>query len=464
MILNNGLFIQAFVWISLGLCGAVQYFTGVGAVLWLPFLLACTMVLLLIMQTRFRPFSLDAKEQCIFVLLIGLIAIAVISTLLQSGVIVTIVGMKNEIGLVLITLCLALGFCQESQLYRGIKALYGVFYLQFPVILYQILVIVPQRVAMKGDFEKWDSVVGTFGGDPMGGGNSAALGLFCLLIMLLKLSEFKHGVASRTNTLLHIVAAFAVCVLGEIKFVILLSPVLMVYVWFSPSYVKGMKKFSFKMLLIISLGMLLLVGLAIFALASSYSAALGTDPSKGVLEVFIESLSYIFDPNAVLENGELGRLTTIFFWLENSGLYGLPSELFGYGLNATNHGSSVAPGFLNIVFNVLLDSTSLSMMLWELGIIGTLLLVLSFIGIIVVARPKPVLDRSSLDSRDMRLVSSQPAFIAFAIAGLLSLPYSQLLMLIPTLQFQFYFVLGALLVNRHAILANRHALAERVTS
>lgn len=454
MTLNTGLFIQAFVWISLAFCGVVQYFTGVGAVLWLPFLLSCSMVLLLLLQTRYRQFSLDAKEQCILILLVGLFVISVVSTLFQSGVAVTLIGMKNELGLALVTLCLVLGFCQESQLYRGIRALYGVFYLQFPVILYQILVVVPQRVAIKGDFEKWDSVVGTFGGDPLGGGNSAALGLFCLLIMLLKLSEFKHGVASRASTIGHILAAFSVCVLGEIKFVILLSPLLMIYVWFAPSYVKGMKNFSLKMLLVIVVGMLLLISLAVFFLASNYAAAFGTDPSKGTLDVFIDSVSYVFDPHVIAESGELGRLTTIFFWLENSALYGLPSELFGYGLNATNHGSSFAPGFLNTVFNVLLDSTSLSMMLWELGIIGTLLFIAPVVGTLFVARPIPLVERSNLETQDLRLIAAQPAFIAFVFAGLLSLPYSQILMLTPTLQFLFYFVLGALLVNRHAILTH----------
>ncbi|MGC6547584.1 capsular biosynthesis protein, partial [Escherichia coli] len=84
--------------------------------------------------------------------------------------------------------CLLLGFCRESQIYRVTRFLYWVFYAQIPVMIYQVLLVVPQRVAVRGEDEKWDSVVGTFGGDPMGGGNTAAMGLFCLLIMLLKVS------------------------------------------------------------------------------------------------------------------------------------------------------------------------------------------------------------------------------------------------------------------------------------
>ncbi|EIU7746825.1 capsular biosynthesis protein [Vibrio vulnificus] len=451
MTLNNGFYLQGLAWITLVVCGLVQYFTGIGSVLWLPFILACVMVILLMMQTRFSQFSLDTQEQLILFGLVALFILALLSTVLQNGVTVTIVGFKNELAMALITLCLLLGFCRESQIYRVTQTLYWIFYLQFPVIVYQVLVMVPKRVAAMGEYEKWDSVVGTFGGDPLGGGNTAALGLFCLLIMLLKLSEYKHGVATKRSTLLHIIAAFAVCVLGEIKFVILVSPLLLAFTWFAPSYLKGMRRYGLKMVLIILCGMLALITIAVLVLAASYASAFGGDPSKGALMVFIDSLSYAFDPHYIMPSGELGRMTTLFFWQENSDLYGWPSQWFGYGLNATNHGSSVAPGFLNQMFNVLLDSTSLSMMLWELGLAG-LLLFFAVVGTIVwVALPTPQLDIESINDEDRRLLASQPAFIAFIIAVLLSLPYSQILMLVPMLQFLFYFALGAVVVIRQSV-------------
>lgn len=89
------------------------------------------------------------------------------------------------------------------------SAFYWLFYVQFPLAIYQVLVVVPKRVALRGEDEKWDSVVGTFGGDPMGGGNTAAMGMFCLLIMLLKVSEFKHGICSFKSMAAHIVLAFS---------------------------------------------------------------------------------------------------------------------------------------------------------------------------------------------------------------------------------------------------------------
>lgn len=452
MTLNNGLFLQLYTFATLVACGLIQYFTGIGAVLWLPFILAFLMLGLLMMQTRYSAFVLDPQELVTMTLFVGFFAMAVISTVLQSGLTVTIVGLKNELAFSLVMLCMLLGFCRESQLYRVTKALYWVFYLQFPVIAYQILVVVPQRVAFKGEYEKWDSVVGTFGGDPMGGGNTAAMGLFCMLIMLLKLSEYKHGVASKKSTALHIGAAFLLCIVGEVKFVILISPLLLAFVWFAPSYVAGMKRYDLKMMLAIIGGVFSLIAIAIAILAASYVSSLGADPTTSALDIFITSLDYIFDPNYVMPSGELGRLTTLFFWFNNSDLYGLPSQLFGYGLNATNHGSSVAPGFLNIVFNLLLDSTSLSMMLWEIGLFGTLFYVMTVLYAVQIAFPRPLLASQELNHTDKQLLSWQPAYIAFIFAGLLSLPYSQILMLTPMYQFLFYFSLGAVLVIRKSVL------------
>ncbi|MFB9144598.1 capsular biosynthesis protein [Vibrio artabrorum] len=452
MKINNGFFLQVYAFVTLVICGLVQYLTGVGAVLWLPFVAAFAMVILRLMQTNYEAVKFDNIEIILTVLLVGAYTLILVSTFLQSGLTVTIVGWKNELALSLIFLCLLLGFIRESQLYRVVQTLYWIFYLQFPVILYQIFVVVPQRVAFKGPFEKWDSVVGTFGGDPMGGGNTAALGLFCLLIMLLKLSEFRHGVVSRLNMIGHIVAAFILCVLGEVKFVILLAPVLLVFVWLCPSYVYGVRQQDIKKVFLMVCAMAALVLFAIVVLAASYATTFNTAPDHGALQVFWDSLEYIYDSNYILPTGELGRMTTLFFWLDNNQLYGWSSVWFGYGLNATNHGSSVAPGFLNQIFNVLLDSTSLSMMLWEFGVVGLILFLCPMLLVLKVSMPKEVLKREQLSTQDIQLLSWQPAFIAFSVAGLLSLPYSQILMLVPMLQFLFYLSLGASLVIRKSVI------------
>lgn len=451
MNINTGHYLQTYSLITLVFCGVIQYFTGVLSVLWIPFFLTLLMFSLLVMQTRYEALQLDKQEIIVLTLYLIFLVMAGVSTILQEGVTDAIVGFKNEIALSLIMLCLLLGFCRESQVYRVTKTLYWVFYAQFPLVLYQLLFVVPQRVAAYGEEDKWDSVVGTFGGDPMGGGNTAAMGLFCLLIMLLKISEFKHGLTTFKSMALHIILGFGLCIVGEVKFVILLSPILMCWVWLMPSYVKGMSKVNLKALLLIFAGMALLIVFAIIILASGYSSAFGSDPTESSLSVFLSSLDYIFDPNYILPSGEVGRFTTLTFWLKNNDLWGLSGTLFGYGLNATNSGSIVSQGFLNLTYNLILDSTSLSMLLWEVGAVGTML----FIGLIIytlkIVQPKPLLERENLDQQDLQLLSFSPAFSVFAISCLLSLPYSQILTITPMLQFIFYLSLGSSLVIRRSV-------------
>ena len=350
--------------------------------------------------------------------------------------------------------CMLLGMFRESQLHRLTRLFYWLFYVQFPLAIYQVLVVVPKRVALRGEDEKWDSVVGTFGGDPMGGGNTAAMGMFCLLIMLLKVSEFKHGICSFKSMAAHIVLAFFLCVVGEVKFVILLSPFLLALLWIMPAYVSGISKVTLRSLMIIAAGMVVLIFAAITILASNYSSAFGGDPTKSALSVFIDSLGYIFDTNYIMESGELGRFTTIFFWLQHNELFGPGGMLFGYGLNATNSGSTVSPGYIGAWYHLILDSTALSMMLWEVGIIGVILFIAMIAAILIGMRPKETFSRYDLKREDLQLLSSAPAFYVFAIGCLLSLPYSQILMIIPMLQFLLWLALGALIVIHRSVRLN----------
>ena len=275
MTLNTGYYLQVYTFVTLILCGLVQYFTGMQSVLWIPFFLTLLMVGLLVMQTRDGSLQLDAQETIVLALYFSFLVLAGTSTLIQGGITVAIVAFKNEIALSLVMICLLLGFCRESQIYRVTRYLYWIFYAQIPVMIYQVLLVVPQRVAVRGEDEKWDSVVGTFGGDPMGGGNTAAMGLFCLLIMLLKVSEYKHGLTTFKSMALHIVLGIGLCIIGEVKFVILLSPIFLAWVWLSPSYVKDVSKVNLKTLLVIVAGMLLLISLSIVILAYYYSTAFG---------------------------------------------------------------------------------------------------------------------------------------------------------------------------------------------
>ena len=68
MTLNTGYYLQVYTFVTLILCGLVQYFTGMQSVLWIPFFLTLLMVGLLVMQTRDGSLQLDAQETIVLAL------------------------------------------------------------------------------------------------------------------------------------------------------------------------------------------------------------------------------------------------------------------------------------------------------------------------------------------------------------------------------------------------------------
>ncbi|MCF7353048.1 capsular biosynthesis protein [Vibrio sp. CK2-1] len=452
--MNTGLFFQVYVFITLVFSGTAQYFTEVQAFLWLPFIMTMGMVALLPLLTRYNFKQLDHVEISILVLFLGFFCLALIPSVIQVGIKATIVGIKNGIGISLLLPCLFLGFCRESQLYRICQKLYWVFYAQIPLVLYQFIVVVPARVAAQGPMDKFDSVVGTFGGSMSAGGNGASMGLFCLLVMLMKVSEFKNGATTLFSATAHVVIGLSICTLAEVKFAILLAPIFFLVVYVSSSYIKEVRVISTKTILFLFLGAVIL--LLIIIVVSSLTYATQYQANMGVFEMFLDSTKYIFDPTLVVAGldgnlDELGRLTALYFWGQHSDAHGLASQLFGYGLNSSNAGGA-DPGFLARHFNLGLGSTAIAIFLWEIGLIGTALLMLMVYLIFKYSKPQPYFSAKDLSLADMKLLSYQSAFRAFIIVGFITLPYSPLLALIPVFQFQFYFALGAILIIRKATL------------
>ena len=178
MTLNTGYYLQVYTFVTLILCGLVQYFTGMQSVLWIPFFLTLLMVGLLVMQTRDGSLQLDAQETIVLALYFSFLILAGTSTLIQGGITVAIVAFKNEIALSLVMICLLLGFCRESQIYRATRYLYWVFYAQIPVMIYQVLLVVPQRVAVRGEDENGTPWLARLAVTPWGAGILPQWGCF----------------------------------------------------------------------------------------------------------------------------------------------------------------------------------------------------------------------------------------------------------------------------------------------
>lgn len=136
MTLNTGYYSQVYTLVTLILCGLMQYFTGIQLALWIPFFLALLMVKLLVMQAHDGSLHLNAQETTVLILYFSFLVLVGALTLIRDGITAAIVASKSEIALSLMIICLLLGFCWESQIYRATRHLYWMFYAQIPVMIY----------------------------------------------------------------------------------------------------------------------------------------------------------------------------------------------------------------------------------------------------------------------------------------------------------------------------------------
>lgn len=85
MRLNTGTYLQAYLYITLIVCGTAQYFSGIGAILWIPFFMTLAIPVLMLLQNRTERLDLTLPERIILLLYLAFMALSTISTLLQGG-------------------------------------------------------------------------------------------------------------------------------------------------------------------------------------------------------------------------------------------------------------------------------------------------------------------------------------------------------------------------------------------
>jgi hypothetical protein len=83
-----------------------------------------------------------------------------------------------------------------------LKAMLAIAFLQLPFVWHQYETLVPLRERLGPGIIPVDILVGTFGGNALGGGANAVLALFLFVVFACLLGLWKHGALSRTATAL----------------------------------------------------------------------------------------------------------------------------------------------------------------------------------------------------------------------------------------------------------------------
>jgi hypothetical protein len=241
-------------------------------------------------------------------------------------------------------------------------ALAGIALLQLPFALYQRFVLVNLRGGLEsGRAEVTDVVAGTFGANLEGGSPNSLMVALLLFAMAFAYMRWREGVLPGWKALLFAIPCFIPLFLGETKIVLVLIPLILLVLHRREAFSRP--------------GMFLLVGLIGAALmtllAFVYVELMWKRPLIDVVE---ETVAYNF-----LHKGHgqafLNRTTALLFWWQKQTLADPAGFLFGHGIGSAYAGTlSLSVGSFAAKYRGYgIDLTTLSLLLWEVGVIGLVL-------------------------------------------------------------------------------------------
>ena len=338
--------------LSVLVAGTVQYFLGILIVNWLCFALAAGIfVRFVIAGTMTNAFR--RPSQVLPLVFLILFEIHTLVTTLASGssMIAILLGLKIYLPIWLIALVIAFSPITETlveKLERGV----------FLAMLVQIPFVFDQHFLTSS----WDSVVGTFAGEPGAGGCNATLMLLCLTSILLAIQLYQTGRMALKAAAGHVTLAFLILLAGEVKAVIFLLPLALAVQQF-PLFVRNPRKF---------LTAVPVVLLALATIFFVYNKLYWTSSDEGRAQTMQErSIGALFDWTALDNNtGDATRFSALAIWALDRRT-DWPHRLAGYGAGATRLHGSGEPGIIGARFApIAVSSTSTSQLLWEGGLIG----------------------------------------------------------------------------------------------
>lgn len=307
------------------------------------------------------------------------------------------------------------------------RVLLGVMFLQLPVVFYQHFVISGSH------YGAFDSVVGTFGGTPLGGGLSSIMVLFVIATMVYALARWNRDLMRRRTMLVICGACLVIIIMGEVK---------ASFIWLPVAAFIVLRKRVLK-----NVVSLFLYGCAAVVLVAgiylAYKALYwgnGIDRARTVAEKLEVGGGYFFDTHNIdYRTGEVSRGASLALWFNDSAAT-IPRRLIGYGPGASKSSSTLGGGALALRFQPLhIDQTALAVLLWDEGIVGAL----AFGAVVLVA-----LRRGWRFVRAGQGSAAQLAAVETSVAMMVlyssMLVYNRTLMDEPTTQLLFMFLVGCI--------------------
>lgn len=320
---------------------------------------------------------------------------------------------------------------------------------QLPFVLYQVLVVARHRINQSA---LQDVVTGTFPGSVEYGGANAGVAVFTLTASLVAISLWRARRLPLWQMVVVGLSCLAVIVLAEVKAVVLMIPIALVALFWRELGRRPAQSLAW-----------LLAGLVLaVAVFGAYRALYYTDERVDWTDAQkpmtpMESIRNQLDPQLAQRGLVIGRMAAYADWWHRTAR---PEEaaglLFGYGAGSTQYGRlGVGEVMERLRYNA--DNTASGLVLWDAGIVGHLLLLVSFI----------LAARAAFKLRDSPAVPVVHAAILHGVGvswlvHLLCLPYKDFMFRAAPSQVLLFFMLGY--VGYWARIAGSSAKAGRAPS
>lgn len=345
----------------------------------------------------------------------------------QTPVAQLLVGIRYYLPFFGIFLVLALGRLNERRIMFLLYAMIAVACVQWLFCLAEQFYIVPKRMnSMLAVGGSGEAIVGSFGGNPLGGGYTGEMAAFVVMNLVLCTVLWQAKLLPRWVWLLAALSAGVSVGLAETKIVFVLLPLMVAAVMWR--YPGGIDRRVIKLGLVAALG---------FALtATIYAERYWVGKGEGTI---VHAFTYSFDKNFMVTAQHRGRLASIVHWGESAALNGpLAQTLVGYGPAASVEASAVAGrGAAVEIYGPGLNNNALSTLLWDVGLLGTCAFILLIIGAFFEAAR---LSRADWVSPATKWV--MVGFKAWMLAFAVMLPYQVSVIGGAPMQFLFWFTLG----------------------
>lgn len=231
--------------------------------------------------------------------------------------------------------------------------------LQLPVVLYQRL-FVASKLGNSAAGLSWDAVSGTFGGGLLGG-RSAAMAMFIMMAVAYLMIRWRDRQLAGWRAFGLVFLMMPAIFLAEVK---------MVVIWLA---FIGFMVFGRDLLrrpAVAVLALLVMLGLSVgivFAYLTMYYEGSYTSSA----DLFEKQIGYIFDVNRFnAVTREIGRIASIYFWWTQNQHADITTLMMGSGPGASRSFSSIAVGEIAARYSYYLDTSTLTALLWDTGLIG----------------------------------------------------------------------------------------------